>query len=170
MMAEYFALYCLSFLAGGFRSRLWQATHHWGKILAYSSKAPDELSEKLHTTIMDAFAAAGVPGLSTGRGFQDFITPRVLNTGIFVVQVIVRPFLFVWGFYLFPWYAAIGLGVLTTVLIQTTKNLLPGAESHFFHQLLLTRLQSRANKLLERNEMASWTVTEHLCGLLKAAR
>lgn len=145
LLAYFLTLACLSAVAIC-QYRLGEATLYWGKECAERSPVD--------------------PG--SPRGYQDDLTPP-LNTKLYILRNFVSIGVYIWGFFVLPWWLAIVIPVPVRLAEAFLQRLLPQPQSVFFRNLLLTNLRDREQKYLAKHDFLRSTAAQIRIQLLEEA-
>ena len=76
------------------------------------------------------------------RGYQDDLTPPI-HTTIFILRILASIGVYVWGFFVMPWWIAFWLPLPILVAEHFLKQSLPAPQSEYFKSLLIKSLERR---------------------------
>ena len=163
-----FALIALLLLVvGTFQSRLRQATLHWGRLIAGQEHVRHDIDE---AKASDPAKAAELLGRSVHhRGFQDAITPPWLTKLTFLHWAACVA-IYIWGFFILPWYVAVAWPVAFVVGTRIFGSMLPRPESDSYRRKLLAGLEARCERFQSAGDDMRLAAATHMADLLRESR
>ena len=130
----FIAVLILLLIVGVVRKRFQEATLYWGRIMA------------------------GLDQAAQGRGMQDELTPPY-QTNLMIAYWVACLGLFVWGFFVLPWYIALPWPVAFAAAKRLLKDRLPAPSSEHYRQKIIASLTSRRDRFLRVGDNLKGEIT-----------
>lgn len=161
----FFACVLVCLVCGVIRARFHLATLHWGRAIAGLDYIEQEIQEAKASRNSARAIELTVDGINQ-RGFQDAITPPFL-TGFTLTYWFVCASLFVWGFWVLPWYFALTWPLAYFVLGRLFQRLLPAPDSNFFRERFISSLTRRRQRYEQAGDHVRADAAEYMLMLLQ---
>jgi hypothetical protein len=158
------AILLLLLIVGAFRRRFQEATLHWGRVIAGQGQIERDIQEAKEAG--DTGRAAELLGRSVHhRGLQDAITPPYL-THLTMTYWAACVGMYVWGFFVLPWYVAAPWPILFGATQRMVKSWLPAPGSDYCRRQIIQGLLLRQNRLKRKGDIAREQAADYMLTLL----
>jgi hypothetical protein len=165
MIVIFTSFLLLLVIVGAFRKRLQEATLHWGRAIAGQGQIERDIQEAKDSGQMER--AAEMLGCSIhNRGLQDELTPP-RQRNLTVVYGFACVGMYVWGFFVLPWYVALPWPIFFGLAERFLKEWLPAPSSNHYRQKIISSLISRQNSFERKDDVVRVQATEYLLALLR---